>query len=702
MVVSRVWALALGLLMVGCASSENTDGGQIGEPCSDSDDCQSGLCIFTGEGGLCTGPCGAGCPVDWGCFGVRDIAEPGTVTEVCVPESPQLCTRCERDTDCAVTGGDLCLTDDLGRSFCGRDCSAVDCPNGFACEEVVRGSSRSMQCVPISGACDCGDAEANSTETCDISTFNGDCPGVRTCQGGVGWSDCAAASLLDTPDLAFVDDNCDGVDGTLDNAILVSKQGEDAPTCGLALDSPCNTINFAIEQAMSSGRGHVFVQRGLYNEAVRLADGVSVWGGYDASWRRGPHSDGDHRVEILGAADSVSGELVAIIGQDINAETIVGDVVITGATATGQVGSSGRSSYAIYARNSTALKLERISITAGDGADGSTGTTGLSAPTVSRLSAMNGRNGGPSNEFSTACNDSSRGARGSPKGDNTCAGGRDPDGGVGGRGGTMDNNCPFGFTATSGEAGSAADLTIGTSGDGGHGGSGGGSCGFPGDGHDGFFGNGTAGIGANSGGDLIGRFWRTNGGTSGGTGQNGTGGGGGGGSGGCDIGIDSYGAGGGSGGAGGCAARGGGGGGHGGGASFGILAIDSEIEVEGCDLVRGNGGDGGAGGTGGRGQSGGLGGNGGLSTNDSKPGGDGGDGAHGGHGGGGGGGAGGPSAAIARHNSLVFHDCSVSGGAAGSGGNGGLSAPTAPISDRDGRNGTGGDDGQLLGELVIP
>ena len=48
-----------------------------------------------GTGGRCTDLCGAGtCPADWGCFGVVDIIEPGSVHDVCVPVAPEdLATR---------------------------------------------------------------------------------------------------------------------------------------------------------------------------------------------------------------------------------------------------------------------------------------------------------------------------------------------------------------------------------------------------------------------------------------------------------------------------------------------------------------------------------------------------------------------------------------------------------------------------------
>ena len=699
--VTILVTISVGLLLSACATSKAPvdPGGEIGEPCSGNDDCASGLCIFVDAGGLCTALCPpATCPSGWECFAATDVGEAGEVNSVCVPVDDQLCRSCVDHTDCSLSGGDLCLEGQNGKTFCGRDCSAVECPSGYTCQVVTADGVDAEQCIPTSSSCDCGAAEIDEFEDCVIETSGGDCPGARTCNGPTGWSGCEPPSSIDLPDAEFNDDNCDGIDGTIDNAILVAPSGIDETGCGLAIAQPCGTINYAIEQAVVSTRTQVLVQAGLYVEAVRLADGVSVYGGYNTDWQRALFTDTGHRTEIFGTQDAATQLWVAVLAHDLGSETRLGDLIITGPAAQGVNGDSGRSSYAVHVRDSANFFADRISITAGAGAPGTAGASGLNASITGRVSGMNGLQGGPSDEFISTCNNSSHGLGGFAGG-NTCPGGVNPDAGRGGHGGEMDTSCGTfscsNCSATPGDLGFNAQHVSGALGRGGGGGTGGNSCGPAGLGGRGRIVNGARGSGAGAGGFVFGSSWHTLGGAPGGLG------GGGGGSGGCDDGTDSYGAGGGGGGAGGCGARTGAGAGWGGGGSFGALVLNSTATLAGCSILRGAAGNGGSGGIGGRGQSGGLSGSGGTSTNDSAPGGLGGAGGHGGHGGGAGGGAGGPSVGIAHAGSTLISDCLTTGGSAGTGGPGGLSAPSAPVAERDGNDGTVGANGALFGELSL-
>jgi hypothetical protein len=632
---------------------------------------------------------------------VLGVIEPGEVADVCVPESDQICSPCVEDTECSIVGVDLCLDYPDGKSFCSRDCSAVDCPAGYTCTTVDVGGTDFDQCIPDSGACDCDASTIGTMEPCTIDTDFGPCTGARTCEGGTGWGACLPPSGSDVPDGAFIDDNCDGIDGTLDGGIFVSTSvGTDSGTCGLTYMDPCQTIAQGIVRAAGESRGAVYIMAGSYSEVVVMLSGIDLYGGYDVGWQRDDHSDPDHRVTITGGLDSGLGgdnEYLTIRAHNLVVETLVADVVIVGPNASGTTSGNGRGSYAVHA-DSAALKLERVTISAGNGAIGGTGSTGM--PTSSASAAQGGSNGGGANEFTTTCNDSSHGGGGS-RGTNSCGGGRNPNGGNGGNGGEMDTNCDVfssNFNATSGDGGANASYINGSAGLGGGGGSGGDSCGTPSPpGRDGYVANGGPGAGAtNREGLLIGSYWYARAGGSGSLGQNGGGGGGGGGSGGCDVGIDSYGAGGGGGGAGGCRATSGGGGGGGGGGSFGIFAANSSVvDASACTITRGNAADGGQGGPGGHGQRGGSAGSGGTADGDSKAGGNGGKGAHGGHGGGGGGGAGGLSVGVFTYSATVTHTCTIAGGSGGGGGIGGVSAPAAPPADSDGNDGTSGISGAL-------
>ncbi|MEZ4401920.1 MAG: hypothetical protein R3B06_17960 [Kofleriaceae bacterium] len=719
--------------LIGCASSKvggtevdagEVDGGAIdaavdagadarpglgfGEPCLGNAECDSQVCIFVGTGGRCTRLCDNDCPSDWGCFGVIDVIEQGQVSNVCVPVVDQLCSPCSSDGECTQLGMDRCLTYPDGDRYCSRDCSVVGCPAGYTCDDVTVAGGPARQCVPASGACDCDATNAGMMETCSITTpFNTTCAGMRTCQGATGWGGCQPPSATDDPDGTYADSNCDGIDGDVARGVFVAGGGSNSPSCGLTSTTPCQTISYGIVRAATAGRSHVFVQAGTYAEVVVLVNGVNVWGGYDFAWQRASYATPGHRVEITGGQDNAAGgdgEYLAVRAHDLIVPVTMGDLVITGPAAVGDVGGNGRSSYAVHVDAAT-VRLERVAITAGNGAPGVAGAPGQDAVIVDAQSYMNGGRGGDGAEFESTCDTTGRGAAG-PAGTNTCTSSpssRALGGGAGGAGGTMDTSCGFtGVCAVSGNCdarpgspGAAAAYRNGSFGAPGTPGSGLDTCGPTGPGGPGEVANGARGT-AQAGATVTNGYWYGRAGTAGMTGENGSGGGGGGGAGGCDVGTDSYGGGGGGGGAGGCAARSGGGGGGGGGASFGVFAVgNGAVTIAGCTLARGAGGRGGDGGAGGRGQSGGAGNLGGAYPGGAQPG-TGGNGAHGGHGGGGGGGQGGRAVGIgSTPGSTVTHDCTITGGTLGAGGSGGLHAPTAPAGERDGNNGQGGADGTL-------
>lgn len=733
----RSAVLLLGALAVAaCASSKSTGPGDVdaaaidgevidaepidavdappladfGEPCLDNDECESHICIFVGTGGRCTRLCDSDCPADWGCFGVVDIIDPGQVDNVCVPVIDQLCSACTSDPECTQIGMDRCLTYPDGDRYCSRDCRTVGCPNGYTCTDMTIGGMPARQCVPASGACDCDATNAGMMETCTITTpLATTCTGMRTCGGATGWGACQPPATTDDPDATYADSNCDGIDGDVARGIFVAGAGVNSATCGLSHTSPCQTISHGIIRAASTGRNHVFVQAGTYNEVVVLVNGVNVWGGYDFGWQRGPYGSPGHTVTITGGQDNSvggDGEYLAVRAHDLIVPVTMGDLIIQAPAAIGVVAGDGRSSYAVHVDAAT-LRLERVRVIGGNGADGATGSAGLDALQVDAQTYMNGARGGDGREYNTVCDTSGRGAGGAA-GTNTCTmspSSRATSGGGGGAGGIMDTSCgPIGICTTGGNCdarpgdnGAAAAYRNGSFGAPGLGGSGLEVCGPTTSGGPGEIVNGVRGT-RRTGGALVNGYWYGRGGIAGGTGENGGGGGGGGGAGGCDIGTDSYGAGGGGGGAGGCAARGGGGGGGGGGASIGVFAVGgSTVTVMTCELTRGNGGAGGAGGTGGRGQSGGAGNSGGNpQTGDAATPGSGGNGAHGGHGGGGAGGQGGRSIGLAwTPGSTVTHDCTITGGALGAGGAGGLHAPSAPAIERNGNDGEAGAAGTL-------
>ncbi|HEX5585185.1 hypothetical protein [Gaiella sp.] len=436
----------------------------------------------------------------------------------------------------------------------------------------------------------------------------------------------------DPPDLDFADTNCDGIDGDEAKAVFVSPQGNDASPG--TKDRPKRQIQAAVTAAALTGR-YVIAATGGYGGIV-TASGVDVYGGYDQKgWGR--PSEGE--TEIVGSPEG----LLAVGAQNVTLQLLS----IRGVA-------SGESAYGVRAVNGSSLRLQRVSLTAGNGAAGAAGAAG--AP---------GRPGGAGLTGAKGACDSNVKAPGGAGGESVVGryGGKGGDGKYEGDGGDGEP----GVVGTPGgkggdEHGSEYNIDSGEAGSNGSNGA-----------------AGAPGAGGTSATVLAGVSWRGQGGREGIYGGPGNGGGGGGAGGGQDgyFVINGTGNGGGGGGGGGEGGRGGGGGLAGGG-SFGIYLLDSSLILEESSIGAGNGGAGGRGGNGGSGGAGGVGGEGFYYCTDEVGfGGRGGRGGNGGPGGGGGGGAGGPSVGILKLGTATakLTETKVAFGTGGAAGVGGGGAP---------------------------
>src|SRR5262249_28724248 len=125
----------------------------------------------------------------------------------------------------------------------------------------------------------------------------------------------------DAPDLAQLDSNCDGVDGTIANSVFVSTHGNDANPG--TMSAPKLTINAAIATAASyAPMRDVLVAAGRYDEATGLAlhSGVGVYGGYVGDhWELRAGSDatavsGSPQAAVADGATGVTLQLLTLRG----------------------------------------------------------------------------------------------------------------------------------------------------------------------------------------------------------------------------------------------------------------------------------------------------------------------------------------------------------------------------------------------------
>ncbi len=713
--------------------------GSVACPCQGNDDCLTGYCVQATGGSVCTLECLEECPYDWTCTGIQGFG--ADLVFLCLPEQQAACSdggdpglllscsqtwppapepgeafvACYGFRECTATGWSECV---LPEELC--DNLDNNC-NGQIDEDFVDDSGSYFT------AEHCGQCNDNCTflnypnaeSTCNANLKVPTC--AMQCLGGFfdlnnnpeDGCECEYLSATDFPD--GIDQNCDGADGDIGDALFVAKNGNDGNSG--AIDKPLLTIQAALDKALDEGKRDVYVASGVYAESIVLREGIGLYGGYSSDFKQ--------RTVDLNVTVIMGEEFLADRPGAVNAVDIAGDpgtTVLDGFTIFGHNNMTpGGNSYAVYVRScSDGLKISNNTVEAGSGGPGAKGSDGTNgAPGAA------GEDGAGAFGVSTSnCGNVEPalprpgGLGGTP----TCSGESGAAGGAGGG-----NTCPSVYGAA------PAAFELGQSGEGVDGGSGGGGgydrevwyCSlFPpaGECHQAEDGNETAvsggaggsGVGGNTeggngclgwaaGGTIVDGLWQGSSGLPGKPGVDASGGGGGGAGGGAQnanscSGRTHIGGTGGGGGSGGCGGSGGEGGGTGGG-SFGLFVVwdetpDTPPSVAKNTIIGGVGGPGGQGGNAGSGAPGGAGGLGGgadfANAPCSAPGGNGGAGGLGGHGEGGGGGCGGISSGIFAHGhggadlTDYTKDNTFFIGLGGSGGSGGPSIGNPGDSGADG------------------
>ena len=234
----------------------------------EDDDCDGGTDEEVGEGGPCdvTNKNGS-CPGTWTCTGSSGMFCSGKAP------MPDVCNGL--DDDCNGLTDDAWLNPVTLQYDTMTACGAcgVICPPGQPSADVS-----------------CGGQPAPSCQfTCTPGWIDMDNSLEDGCE-------CYFQSPIDFPD--GVDQNCDGIDGDMLDAIFVAKTGSDVNpgTPG----SPVASIGHALELAKISGKRDVYVAGGVYTGTVDLIAGVSIYGGYKTDFsERDPVS---YQTAIVGTA----------------------------------------------------------------------------------------------------------------------------------------------------------------------------------------------------------------------------------------------------------------------------------------------------------------------------------------------------------------------------------------------------------------
>lgn len=193
----------------GCEFSATASAGEPGSKCTKPDDCNSGLCIETSGGKVCTAQCTSCCPSGWTCTQLSET-DP---TYACLPKTVHLCEPCTDDAACAGKGGQaLCVDYGNGGRFCGSACASdSDCASGYVCKDAKGTKAEGKQCVLASGECSCSvkATELSAQTACTVSNTFGSCPGTRGC-GKEGLTACSAKTPAEET-CNDQDDDCDGL-----------------------------------------------------------------------------------------------------------------------------------------------------------------------------------------------------------------------------------------------------------------------------------------------------------------------------------------------------------------------------------------------------------------------------------------------------------------------------------------------------------
>jgi hypothetical protein len=317
---------------------------------------------------------------------------------------------CNRDGDCPV--GWRCMAPYYQ---CSKACgSPGDCPSGAVCNDgwCTIACSTNATCTSkfgapsacVDGVCkatyqfhNVDEADSNGCECPRLSTLASDEPDIYPAYPEAGW--------------AFVDRNCDEVDGEASRALYVWE--ESAQSLGTAAH-PFRTIGEALHAFKPSQHTHILVATGQYHETIQLAEGVQLFGGYAPDFTS--RDIVGYPTLIVGpepeSAASAARGVVNAVGVKTK-RTVVAGFAIYGFDVGKHAapGQHGKSTYAVYLQDcSDKMVLANNLIFGGRGGDGGHGAAG-------QPGAAGGKGGDGLN--SKECNTAS------------CAGETQPGGGAG-------------------------------------------------------------------------------------------------------------------------------------------------------------------------------------------------------------------------------------------------------------------------------
>ncbi|MDF1562540.1 MAG: MopE-related protein, partial [Deltaproteobacteria bacterium] len=295
------------------------------QPCNTDDDCVApgSHCIEEGPERFCGRDCAPGsaygttCPTGYACEPHAQGSQCQPTTDTCLCDADHLGTVrgcnvdfCQGYETCAASGGtqdwsscdisaivEICdeldndcdgdidegyLNPATGRydtdahcGFCNNDCSAYWVP------EIVHATGTCNAALPFPtcemGACVTETVGGIDYEWVDVDGLPGNGCECRRVRGNTA-TDLPDRGAFPEPGSEYVDENCDGVDGVIGHALFVwgGRSGQGTGT----MSDPFRTIRQALVAFPTSGKRYILVAEGVYEENLRLTEGMQLFGGY--------------------------------------------------------------------------------------------------------------------------------------------------------------------------------------------------------------------------------------------------------------------------------------------------------------------------------------------------------------------------------------------------------------------------------------